>query len=375
MGSQISWLLPAALVLLAAGLVVRYRAPRTDRTRAALVLWGGWLLVTGLAFSLGKGIIHPYYTVALAPAIGAIIGIGGAAMWARRRDVAGRTVLASAVGLTAVWAWILMRRSPTWMPELRSVILLVGLVAAAGLLVWPWIDRWARRAVVVAALLASFAGPATYTFDTVATPHSGAIPSAGPAVTTSARFGPGGGGGRAGGAFGRPGQAAGGFTGRTPGGFTGTAPGGFGGTAPGGLGGAPTGGRTGGALGGLLNSSTPSATLVKYLENGAAGYRWVLATVGSNEAAGYQLSTGKAVMSIGGFNGTDPAPTLAQFEKLVTTGKVHYFIGGGGAAGPGASNTGTSTSAASQITSWVESHYSSTTVGGVTVYNLAVARS
>ena len=53
--------------------------PRTDRTRAALVLWGGWLLVTGLVFSLGKGIIHPYYTVALAPAIGALVGIGAAA--------------------------------------------------------------------------------------------------------------------------------------------------------------------------------------------------------------------------------------------------------------------------------------------------------
>jgi 4-amino-4-deoxy-L-arabinose transferase-like glycosyltransferase len=111
--------------------------------------------------------------------------------------------------------------------------------------------------------------------------------------------------------------------------------------------------------------------LVKYLDNGATGYRWVLATVGSNEAAGYQLSTGKAVMSIGGFNGTDPAPTLAQFEKLVSTGKVHYFIGGGGGAGPGASSSGSSP--ASQITSWVESHFSSTTVGGVTVYNLAVA--
>ena len=52
------------------------RARATDRTRAALGLWGGWLVVTGLAFSLGQGIIHEYYSVALAPAIGAIVGIG-----------------------------------------------------------------------------------------------------------------------------------------------------------------------------------------------------------------------------------------------------------------------------------------------------------
>ena len=71
MGTQISWLLPSALLLLAAGLWFTRKAIRTDRTRAALLMWGGWLLVTGLVFSYAKGIIHPYYTVALAPAIGA----------------------------------------------------------------------------------------------------------------------------------------------------------------------------------------------------------------------------------------------------------------------------------------------------------------
>jgi hypothetical protein len=123
-------------------------------------------------------------------------------------------------------------------------------------------------------------------------------------------------------------------------------------------------------VGGLLNGSTPATALVKYLQSGAAGYRWVLATVGANEAAGYQLGTGKAVMAIGGFNGSDPVPTLAQFEKLVATGKIHYFIGGGSGSGPGGS---TVTSAAAQIASWVESHFPSTSVGGVTVYNLAAA--
>ncbi|MDQ1460425.1 MAG: hypothetical protein QOI08_1909, partial [Actinomycetota bacterium] len=75
-GGQISRLLPAALVLLVAGLAFTATRVRTDRTRAALALWGGWLILTGAAFSLGQGIIHEYYSVALAPAIGAIVGIG-----------------------------------------------------------------------------------------------------------------------------------------------------------------------------------------------------------------------------------------------------------------------------------------------------------
>jgi 4-amino-4-deoxy-L-arabinose transferase-like glycosyltransferase len=323
--------------------------------------------VTGAAFSFGRGIIHPYYTVALAPAIGAIIGVGGATLWAKRHEGVGRGVLATVVAVTSVWAWQLMGRSPTWFPELRGAVLLVGLAAAVGLLVWPWINTWARRAVVAAALAATLAGPAAYTLDTVVTPHSGSIPSAGPAVTTGARFGPGGAGGRgpAGRGFGGPGPGAGGFGGTRPAGFGGS----FTGASPTGAGGGAGGGRGGSSLGGLLNSSNPSSVLVKYFDDGASGYKWVLATVGSNDAAGYQLASGHAVMSIGGFNGTDPTPTLVQFEKLVATGQIHYFIaGGGGGGGPGAS---TSSGSSAQITSWVEAHFTATTVGGVAVYNLA----
>jgi 4-amino-4-deoxy-L-arabinose transferase-like glycosyltransferase len=364
MGSQISWLLPAALILLGTGLVLTWRTRRSDRTRAALLLWGGWLAVTGAAFSLGKGIIHPYYTVALAPAIGAIVGIGGAAAWARRHRTPVRGILAATVAVTALWAWMLMGRSPAWMPELRGAILFVGLAAAIGLLVWPWIDAWGRRAVVAAAILACLAGPAAYTIDTVATPHSGAIPSAGPAVTTSAPTGP----GRGGPGFGRGAFPGGPPGGAPPGGLGGGPPGGFVGRGQaGGPGGGLGGGLGGGAAGGLLNASTPSGTLVSYLDQNASQYHWIAATVGANEAAGYQLATDRAIMAIGGFNGSDPTPTLAQFQKLVAAGQIHYFIAGaGGRAGAGPGNSG----AANAITAWVEANFSASTVGGVTVYTL-----
>jgi hypothetical protein len=88
----------------------------------------------------------------------------------------------------------------------------------------------------------------------------------------------------------------------------------------------------------------------------------VAATVGANDAAGYQLAGGDPVMAIGGFNGSDPSPTLAQFQRYVAEGKIHCFVAGGqGMAG---------SSSARQIAAWVAHHYSATTVDNVTVYDL-----
>jgi 4-amino-4-deoxy-L-arabinose transferase-like glycosyltransferase len=94
----------------------------------------------------------------------------------------------------------------------------------------------------------------------------------------------------------------------------------------------------------------------------------VAATVNSNSAAGYQLASDEPVMAIGGFNGTDPAPTLAEFEKYVSEGKIHYFIAGGGAGGFG---QGGRNDDASLITTWVEDHFTARTVDGTTLYDLS----
>jgi 4-amino-4-deoxy-L-arabinose transferase-like glycosyltransferase len=128
-----------------------------------------------------------------------------------------------------------------------------------------------------------------------------------------------------------------------------------------------------GGGGGFLNSSQSNAALDKLLQADASRYTWAAATVNSNSAAGYQLGSGEPVMAIGGFNGSDPTPTLAQFEKYVAEGKIHYFIAGSGGFGGGGLGGGTND--ASQITSWVEAHFNSETVGGVTVYNLTTAAS
>lgn len=420
MGTQISWLLPAALILLAGGVALTWRARRTDRTRASLIIWGGWLLLTGAVFSFSKGIIHPYYTVALAPAIGALVGIGATLMWAHRSWWPVRLTIAGTVLVTAVWTYALLDRDPGWHPALRLWILMAGLVASFLLVAEKWIRVQGGRllAAVVLALVAfaSIGGSAAYALSTVATPHTGAIPYAGPAGSSGAGRGGGPGGGAAGGRGGGPGGAGGGGLGggavggppgsagfaRTgangggfgpagggfPGGgpFGGGAPGGstatgLGGGSPGGSGAAAGGasrkagafaGRGGGGIGGLLNGSTSNSALTAALKASASEYTWVAAVVDGNQAAGYQLASGEPVLAVGGFNGTDPWPTLSVFENYVAEHKIHYFIASGGAGGGPA---GRSSSNASSIASWVESHFESETIGGVTVYDLTSSAS
>ena len=122
----------------------------------------------------------------------------------------------------------------------------------------------------------------------------------------------------------------------------------------------------GGPGGGLLNGSTAGSEMVALLQADADDYTWAAATVGSNNASGYQLATGQPVMAIGGFNGTDPSPTLARFQQYVAAGKIHYFIAGGTGGG---TRTGGSV-AAQEIANWVAQNFTATTVGGVTVYDL-----
>jgi 4-amino-4-deoxy-L-arabinose transferase-like glycosyltransferase len=115
-GGQISWLLPAALIVLIAGLAITMVRPRTDRQRAGLILWGGWLLVTGLVFSFMQGIFHAYYTVALAPAVGAVVAMGTTLLWRHRRNLYASATLAVTIAVTSWWSYHLLTRSADFLP-------------------------------------------------------------------------------------------------------------------------------------------------------------------------------------------------------------------------------------------------------------------
>jgi len=411
-GGQISWLIPAALIALVAMLWVSRRSVRADRTRAAALMWGGWLVVAGLVLSYMSGTTHSYYSIALAPPIGALVGIGAVGLWRIRHTWFARAAMAAALAATGAWAWVLLGRSPAWFPWLRVVILVASVAAIVAILAAPVLrGRLARWSAVLAvatvslAAIAGLGGPLAYSLDTAASSNSGASPSAGPALAT--------------GAFG---LGRGAFRGR--------------GAFPGGL------HRGARALGGFGGNPSVSSAFAKLLEAGAARYEWAAATDGSDSAASMELATGGTpVMAIGGFRGTDPAPSLAEFKKLVAAHKIHYYVAGGaggfggfggggfgggagaygrlgdlgesggrgaggegrfgdfgdfGHRGAGADGRGDfgdfgdrgadadgrpggfgggggATTDAAQISAWVEAHFTATTVGGMTVYNLTAS--
>src|SRR6478672_4144301 len=189
-GGQISWLIPSALIFLGVGLFLRGRAPRTDARRAAYVVWGGWLLATMLTFSLMAGIFHEYYTVALAPAIAAVVGMGAGEAWEHRARPIGSITLATATAAAAAWSFVLLTRTD-WQNWLRVTVLVLGLASALLLLVVTQLQRRFVPVVIAGALVAALAGPAAYSVQTVSTGHTGSIVTAGPAT---AGGGPGGGG-------------------------------------------------------------------------------------------------------------------------------------------------------------------------------------
>ncbi|MEU1484976.1 glycosyltransferase family 39 protein [Streptomyces sp. NPDC005752] len=389
-GSQISWLLPAALILLVAGIWLTWRAKRTDTARAAFLAWGGSLLMTAFVFSFMAGIFHQYYTVALAPYIAALVGMGASVLWEERGKWWAGATLGATVAATAVWSYVLLGRTPDYVPWLRWAVPAGGLVAAVGLLLAARLGRVLALGVVGLGLAASLAGPAAYTVSTLNTGHQGSIVTAGP--SGSGMGGPGGGtggrppgqgtqrdggqgmpqGGQApgngpgnvqGGGFpggGAPGQGQQG-QGQMPGGRQGGMPGG--GTGEGGMGGG------GGGMGGLLDGASVDSEAKTLLKQNADAYTWTAAAIGSQNAASYQLATGDPVMAIGGFNGSDPSPTLARFKEYVEDGKIHYFISGGTGGGMGGEGT------SSQISAWVEENFEEVTAGSATFYDLTQPKS
>ena len=322
MGTEASWLLPAAVIGLVAGLWFTRRTARTAFVRAGLLLWGGWLVVTGAVFSFMDGIIHPYYTVALAPAVAALVSICTAELWRGRRFRGPRLTLAAMSASTGVWAFILLDRAPDWFPWLRWVVLVVSVVTAAVIAAGAHrLGRWAVG-VAAAALVAAAAAPAAYAVQTASHISTGPGTMSGPAAAQ----------------HGGPGGPDG------PGGPRGR--------------------------GGPARSIADNAELQAMLT--ATDTRWAAAGVGSMGTADLALRTGASVMAIGGFTGGDDSPTLEQFQGYVADGQVRYFIasdrGPGGPGSPGGPGGGSG--ASTEITEWVEQTFTPVDVGGTTVYDL-----
>ncbi len=295
---EISWLLPSAAVGLVAGLLARVRAPRSDPRRAGFLLWGLWAAVHILVFSLMTGIVHPYYAVAIAPAAAALTGGGLVELWRlRERHAWAGAAIGATLLLTAWWAWQVLDRTPGFYPGVGLGA--VFMVAAAAIVIAvPPVAGDARAAAIgrgalVVGLAAILVGPSLYTVATMGHALSGGTPASGPA---SGRFGGGGGAGTGG---------AGPFGG------------------PGGFGGFP--GDPGGT----------SQALVDFLVANRGDAQWLVAVSSANQAGPLQLASGVPVMAMGGFMGSDPAPSVEQLRAAVRDGRLRYVLLGGRGGGPG----------------------------------------
>jgi 4-amino-4-deoxy-L-arabinose transferase-like glycosyltransferase len=309
-GFEIGWLIPAAMLATVLVVVARGRAPRTDPVRAAAILFGGWILVDGLVLSYMHGTIHPYYSLSIAPAVAAMFAIGVGQMWARRELWWCRIGLVVTLLATGLWSWWTLEGNADWLPGLKWAVLVLTVVASLSLL-GVWAVR-PRRGVVLAllgvAVAGALAGPAAYAVATVGAPHQGGGPSVGPARA---------------------------------------------------------GGRGMGTWGGK-GVDTPE--LDAMLE--ATSTPWSAAIDRSSSAAGLELSTNTAVMAIGGFRGTDPTPTLPQFQDDVAHHRVAFYVASNNRGrGPGWTAHGHS-----DIAKWVATTFRSVQMGSATVYDLSAPK-
>ncbi|MEV8632725.1 glycosyltransferase family 39 protein [Streptosporangium sp. NPDC051023] len=344
MAGQISWLLPFAAVALVAGLVLTARRPLRE-TRVALLLWGGWLVVHYVVFSFSSGTFHPYYSTAMAPAVAALTGLGGVLMWrAHRESPAWVWVLPAAFAVTGAWSFMVLRRTPEFVPWLAWAVAGTAAVAAAGLLLAGPGRVLARRfsvVALVAGLVAGLAGPTAYALTPLGSAVNGTNPTAGPE-------GSGGFGGMRG-----PGGMPGGMRGGLPGAGEGGLPeGGF----PEGFPGDGAGGRypgQGGPGGGMRGGfggpgGGVSEQMIAFLRKNMGGATWLVAVSSAQSASSVILSTGLPVIAMGGFTGSDPAMTVDRLKGLVASGELRYVIPGGDRGGPDAGG--------SEVNTWVQAN-------------------
>jgi hypothetical protein len=231
---------------------------------------------------------------------------------------------------TGVWSFELLERNATWLPWLRYTLLILAMVSAVGWLMPAHRGRRVVAALAISGLMSGLGGSAAYAVATASVAHTGSIPTVGSSSTAMA-----------------------------------------GGGLGSGLGSMPTGGGRGSSTSSTTStgaaSTASSSTALEALLT-ATTSRWSAAVVSDQSAASLELSTNTAVMSIGGWSGSDASISLAQFKADVAKGQISYFIASGQGAGGGMG--GSTSSDASAITSWVEAHYTAKTVGGYTVYAL-----
>ncbi|MBM7774409.1 4-amino-4-deoxy-L-arabinose transferase-like glycosyltransferase [Actinokineospora baliensis] len=397
-GGQISWLLPLSLLVLvvvavAGVLKLRAKVSSDPAERAGWFLWGSWLVVTALVFSLAQGIFHPYYTTMLAPAVAAISAAGLVRFW-RAQSAAGLgwVLLPLAVAITAVWTFIVVSRTPAWHGWTRWAVVVLAVVAIGGVAAAKFGVSALGRPALVVGLVAVLLTPAVWSTATAAEANNnGVIPAAGPADGGFGGFpggsrgpdgfpggqlpgggfpggqNPGGqlpggglpGGGLPGGGLPGGGVPGGGFPGGTP--PTGGAqpPGLPGGGVPmpgGGFPGDGRGGPRGGGMPGfgVTELSAEQRRVLDYAKRISPDAEITLAVNGGSMAASaFIIGSDETVIGMGGFSGMDNAPNTTQLDQWTTSGRLRFILSGSGGRGGGFPG-GPGGGATQQRQQWIE---------------------
>ncbi len=357
-GANISWQIPLALIILGAGLWYTRKRPRSDLTRVHYLLWGGWLVLHVIVFSYMQGVIHPYYTVVIAPAIAALIGMGWPLLLKLAQRKSTRFVVPFCLVLSGGWAWVLLGRNAGWLPWLRWGILAVSVAASAAVLYQQSTNkkRFARSAVTAAALACVLAGPFAFSLATAGSVESGSTPSAGPSGSGNVMAN------RA-----NAGSAIGGNPPAMIGAIQGVDGGSAGNTPP-----ADNATGAGGQVTGPACAGMADEALIAYLVDHQDSATWIVAVVSANSAASIQLARGEPVMAMGGFTGNDATPTLEEFIRYIQDGELKYVLLNSDGAGAGMGG-GNNMNPISSILSWVQEHGTKVDYGGSsTLYEVGV---
>ena len=278
MAGQIAWLLPLALLGLALGLASTWRSRRASFTFGAYLMWGGWAVVGCVVLSVSAGARHAYYTSLLAPAVVTLAAAAVVTLWrAARLSWPAAVGLALAVIVAALTSFLVLAHSGGFLPWLRWLVLVCGVLCGAAALSLPVRAASRRPATALAAgaaAIALLAGPAAYSIATVTRAHTGYDPLAGPA--TGQR---------------EPVVAVAHSDALT----------------------APT----------LARSLT---LLSGYLRAHRGGARFLVAATDAKAADPIALASGLPVITVGGFSGVDPAPTSRQLASLIGSGQLRYVL-------------------------------------------------
>lgn len=341
LSGQASWLIPFVLFGIIGLLITGLRGQRKfNEITTETIFWMMWLLPVAAFFSVA-GFFHHYYLIMLAAPIAALSGAGWTALVRLYQEESGWKKQLLPIGILLTTAFELYILSP-YLSEIGIVwSILIGAfgIVTSCLLIFFKKGKSFSYYVSLAALLGMLIGPFYWTTATLADGVNGMIPQAGPKSAQS--FG-GGGGGKMQNNNGSGPPRFGSQDGQTDSDQNNNNGPGFG---PGsnsndsstdtgsgqnsqnqngeGASGRQQGGPSGGSPG---SGESVDEELLSYLEKNNTGEKYLFAVSSATSAQSYIIKTGKAVMAMGGFSGSDPILTVEKLEKLVKNGEVKYFM-------------------------------------------------